>query len=278
MKVISTALILTWLTTNTHGLKPVGRINTRSFVRTLPPVDVTSVKAGRNAIDTINEYANRYKDINNLYRQNEAWVKDKTIDNPNFFTELGSGHKPSYLWIGCSDARVPANEVMGEDAGSVFVVRNVANTVCGTDFSLQSALQYAVCVLKVPHIIVCGHYDCGGVRASMKNQDHVPPLEDWLRNIRDVYRLHQKELDSIKDPEKRHRRLVELNVVEQCINLYKTGAVQQQRMASSQDVDMPFSIPRIHACVFDVKDGVLKPLQIDFEKFANQISDVYTLY
>jgi carbonic anhydrase len=143
---------------------------------------------------------------------------------------------------------------MGEDAGSVFVLRNVANMVVNTDFNLMAALQYAVNVLKIPHIIVCGHYDCGGVRASIANVDHVAPLENWLRNIRDVYRLHRAELDAISDPEKRHRRLVELNVIEQCVNLFKTGAVQRMRVQTFKD-GAEYTTPRIHPCVFDPATG-----------------------
>jgi carbonic anhydrase len=150
---------------------------------------------------------------------------------------------------------------MGEDAGSVFVVRNVANMVVATDFNVMAALQFGINVLKIPHIIVCGHYDCGGVRASIENKDHVPPLENWLRNIRDVYRLHQQELDEIDDPEDRCRRLVELNVVEQCINLFKTGAVQRRRVETYKS-KQPYSTPRIHACVFDPKVGKLVRLEV----------------
>jgi carbonic anhydrase len=159
-----------------------------------------------------------------------------------------------HSFLGCADARVPANEVIGEDAGSVFVLRNVANMVVNTDFNLMAALQYAVNVLKIPHIIVCGHYDCGGVRASIANVDHVAPLENWLRNIRDVYRLHRAELDAISDPEKRHRRLVELNVIEQCVNLFKTGAVQRMRVQTFKD-GAEYTTPRIHPCVFDPATG-----------------------
>jgi carbonic anhydrase len=182
---------------------------------------------------------------------------------------------------------------MGEDPGSVFVIRNVANLVVGTDFNLMSALQYAVAVLKVDHIILCGHYECGGIRASLETKDHVPPLENWLRNIRDVYvllllhyrtlcwallemndclpslsvfsyRLHRDELDSIQDPEYRHRRLVELNVVEQCINLFKTGVVQRRRVETFKE-GRPYTVPRIHACVFDPKTGDLNRLEVRFQ-------------
>lgn len=205
--------------------------------------------------------ANTDKDLKNVLNQNKEWKQNIVADDPSYFDELGSGHNPSYLWIGCADARVPANEIMGEDVGSVFVVRNVANMVVNTDFNLMSALQYAVDYLKIPHIIVCGHYDCGGVRASVETKDHVPPLENWLRNIRDVYRLHRDELDAIQDPEARHRRLVELNVEEQCLNLFKTGVVQRRRVASYKE-GQAYTTPRIHACVFDPKTGNLEKLDV----------------
>lgn len=210
-------------------------------------------------------YARTHKDINNLLENNEEWVKRKLDENPNFFKKLGSEHKPHYFWIGCSDARVPNNEIIGEDAGSVFTVRNVANLVVGTDFNLQSALQYAVSVLNVPHIIVCGHYDCGGVRASHTNMDHIAPLENWVRHIRDIYRIHAKELNAIKDPEKRHRRLVEINVKEQCLNLFKSGAVQRHRVETYARNDLAFSTPRIHGVVFDPKTGYLKEVEINWK-------------
>jgi carbonic anhydrase len=201
------------------------------------------------------------KNLENIFAQNKVWKESKLEKDPNFFSNLGSGHSPSYLWIGCADARVPANEVMGEEEGSVFVVRNVANMVVNTDFNLMSALQFAVDYLKIPHIIVCGHYDCGGIRASMEATDHVPPLENWLRNIRDVYRIHRKELNAIKDAEARHRRLVELNVIEQCINLCKTGAVQRRRVETFK-AGHPYTTPRIHACVFDPHTGLLEKLDV----------------
>lgn len=223
-------------------------------------------------------YSRTHKDIDNIISQNREWVSEQTFKQPDYYTSSGSVHKPQYLWIGCADARVEANEIMGEDAGSVFVVRNVANMVCNTDFNLMSALQYGINVLNIPHIIVCGHYDCGGVRASMEAKDHLPPLENWLRNIRDVYRLHRKELNAIKDPEQRHRRLVELNVIEQCINLFKTGAVQRKRMETYANSDMPFSNPRIHPCIYDPKDGLLKELKVDFKKKLKELGHVYDLY
>jgi carbonic anhydrase len=170
---------------------------------------------------------------------------------------------------------------MGEDAGSVFVVRNVANLVVNTDFNLMSALQYAVDVLKVEHIIVCGHYDCGGIRASMMTKDHVPPLENWLRNIRDVYRLHRVELDAIGDKEQRYRRLVELNVMEQSFNLFKSGAVQKRRIQTYKEKSekQPYTTPRIHACVFDPKTGVLNHLKdVNMQHYIEDFRSIYDLY
>ena len=155
------------------------------------------------------------KDLNSLLDANKAWAKRVEEQHPNLFEEIKKGHAPKILWIGCSDARVPANEIIGEPPGSVFVHRNIANQVGSNDVNCLSVIQYAVDVLKVKHIIVCGHYDCGGIRASTESKDHGSPLENWLRNIRDVYRLHRDELDKLSDPVKRQKRLVELNVIEQ---------------------------------------------------------------
>jgi len=217
------------------------------------------------------------KDLNHIFHQNHLWVESKKAADPLFFDKLGSIHRPDYMWIGCADARVPANEIMGEDAGQVFCVRNVANLVVATDFNLMSALQYAVDVLKVPHIVVCGHYDCGGIRASTQVKDHVPPLENWLRNIRDVYRLHRVELDLIKDPEEKHRRLVELNTIEQCINLFKTGAIQRRRLETFRK-GCRLTTPRIHACVYDPATGYMKRLEVDFKEYIDELHDIYDLY
>ncbi|GMH98946.1 hypothetical protein TrLO_g14229 [Triparma laevis f. longispina] len=242
----------------------VSRTNTASFA-TRMPVEKPSYKG----ID---------KSIDEVFENNQAWIDRKEAKDPNYFGALGSVHKPKYLWIGCSDARVPANEIMGLDAGDVFVLRNVANMVTGTDFNVMSALQYAVTALEVPHIIVCGHYDCGGVRASIENRDHTPPLENWLRSIRDVYRLHSSELNAIKDPEQRHRRLVELNVIEQCINLFKTGVVQRKRVETFRSDEFSITQPRIHAVVFDPATGKLNPLKVDFRHYIDELHDIYDLY
>lgn len=175
------------------------------------------------------EYFNRAgawddKDLKSLLNANKEWAKHMAEKTPGFFAELSRGHAPKILWIGCSDARVPANEIIGEPPGSVFVHRNVANMVISTDVNCMSVLQYAVDVLKVKHIVVCGHYECGGVRAALEPIDHGSPLEGWLRNIKDTYRLHKDELCGIEDLKDRQRRLVELNVEEQvCIPTTYTG-------------------------------------------------------
>lgn len=155
------------------------------------------------------------KDLGSLLTANKAWAQRMVHQQPNFFHEIKKGHAPKILWIGCSDARVPANEIIGEPPGSVFVHRNIANMVVNTDFNCMSVIQFAVSVLKVKHIIVCGHYDCGGIKASLQVNDFSSPLCNWVRNIRDTYRLHRDELNAITDPRLRQRRLVELNVVEQ---------------------------------------------------------------
>jgi carbonic anhydrase len=165
--------------------------------------------------------------------------------------------------------------MMGEEAGNIFVQRNVANLVVNNDMNLLSALQYGVGYLKVKDIIVCGHYECGGMRAAESATDHVAPLETWLRNIRDVYRLHKSELDAIKDPDVRHRRFVELNVIEQCLNVFKSGIVQQRRKETYLEGEM---LPRVHAMVFDPKSGDLKRIPFDFSEFSDDLNNIYGMY
>lgn len=211
----------------------------RSKNVSLPVVRFLSSKppAGSNPPGFDEDYFNRPgawddKNLRPLLDANKNWASRMRQENPRFFEEIRRGHAPKILWIGCSDARVPANEIMGEPPGSVFVHRNIANQVVNTDVNCLSVLQYAVDVLKVKHIIVCGHYDCGGVRASMENANHHSPLVNWLRNIRDIQRLHKTELDGIEDRQARQRRLVELNTIEQCLNVYKTEVVQRRRIAT----------------------------------------------
>lgn len=187
-----------------------------------------------------------------LLLNNKAWANEKVEDDPDFFKRLAETQTPEFLWIGCSDSRVPANEVTGTQPGEIFVHRNVANLVVNTDVNLLSVLSYAVGHLKVKHIIVCGHYGCGGVRASMTKTDFRPVLNMWLRNIKDVYRLHREELDAIENIDQRADRLTELNVKEQVINLAKTSIIQRT-WASEQR-------PHIHGWVYGLKDGVINPV------------------
>lgn len=222
-------------------------------------------------------------DLAHLLVANEEWTQNILKENPKFFEYNLKGHKPNILWIGCSDARVPANEVIGEPAGSVFVHRNVGNMVVNTDFNCMSVIQYAIDVLKVRHVIVCGHYDCGGIKAALTNKDHAPPLENWLRNMRDVHRLHYNELQALPDKMSVERRLVELNVIEQCLNIFKTGAVQRRRVQSYKamqdgDTSVKFVEPRIHPFVFEPTTGKAKRLDVHFSQTIKELSQVYDLY
>jgi carbonic anhydrase len=165
--------------------------------------------------------------------------------------------------------------MMGEEAGNIFCHRNVANLVVNTDMNLLSALQYGVAYLKVKHIIVCGHYECGGMRAAEATNDHTAPLETWLRNIRDVYRLHKDELNAITDPDARHRRFVELNVIEQACNVFKTSVVQSRRMETAAEGEV---LPKVHAMVFDPKSGDLKRIPVNFEEYMSEWGGAYDLF
>jgi carbonic anhydrase len=186
-----------------------------------------------------------------LLLENKAWATEKVTDDPDFFNRLAHLQTPEFLWIGCSDSRVPANEITGTQPGEIFVHRNVANMVVHTDLNLLTVLEYAVHHLKVKHVIVCGHYGCGGVKASMTNQN-FGIINKWLRNIKDVYRFHREELDSIKDEENRVNRMVELNVQEQVMNLAKTSIIQK---AWKQN-----HYPHLHGWVYGLKDGLIKPV------------------
>lgn len=206
-----------------------------------------------------------YEDI---FEHNRNWVKSRTEHDPHFFEKLAKEQHPDYLYIGCSDSRVPANEIMGLDAGEVFVHRNVANLVNNVDLNVMSVLNYAVRHLHVKHIIVCGHYNCGGVKAAMTPVD-MGLLNPWLRSIRDVYRLHFEELDAIKDEHARYNRLVELNVIEQATNIIKTAAVQLSYAENNY--------PIVHGWVFDLSTGHLKDLNIDFKATLQDIQKLYNL-
>lgn len=203
-----------------------------------------------------------------IFENNQKWVEEKTSHDKDFFEKLAKDQTPDYLYIGCSDSRVPANEIMGLEPGEVFVHRNVANLVVSIDLNVMSVINYAVKHLKVKHIIVCGHYNCGGVKAAMTPQD-LGILNPWLRNIRDVYRLHLNELDAIKDEKQRYDRLVELNVQEQCMNVIKTAVVQQLYDQTGY--------PEVHGWVFDLHNGLLNDLKIDFQKVLHDIQHIYNI-
>lgn len=203
-----------------------------------------------------------------VFESNRAWAAEQTARDPDFFKHLAAGQNPDYLWIGCSDSRIPAEQITGLEPGEAFVHRNIANLVCNTDLNVMSVITYAVQHLKVKHIVVCGHYGCGGVKAAMTAQD-MGLLNPWLRNIRDVYRLHETELDAIADEVARYDRLVELNVVEQCRNIIKTAPVQQS-YAKNQ-------FPVVHGWVFGFHDGLLKDLNFDHQKTLQHIRKIYNL-
>jgi carbonic anhydrase len=209
---------------------------------------------------------------------NKAWREKKLSEDPTFFKELGKEHKPDFLYIGCSDARLAVADLTGIKMGKLFVHRNIANMVVSSDLNLLSVLTYAIDHLHVKHILVTGHYDCGGIRASMKKLDFGGVLDAWLQNIRDVSRLHKDELDAIQDDEERHRRLVELNVMEQCLNLYKTSVVQKKRLDTHADKSQPFAYPRIHGLVFDPSTGILKKIDINYREKIAELHDLYDLF
>lgn len=187
-----------------------------------------------------------------LLEENKAWAAGKIAADPEFFHRLADIQKPDFLWIGCSDSRVPANEITGTQPGEIFVHRNVANMVFNTDVNLLSVLDYAVNHLMVKHIIVCGHYGCGGIKAATTNHDFKYVLNMWLRGIKDVYRLHREELDAITSENERVDRLVELNVQEQVQNLAKTSIIQRAWRKEQR--------PDIHGWVYGLKDGLIKPV------------------
>ncbi len=189
----------------------------------------------------------------NIFTANKRWVEEKLKQNPHYFIELSKGQQPPILWIGCSDSRVPANEITGTKPGEIFVHRNIANMVVHTDMNMLSVLDYAVNVLEVKHVIVCGHYGCGGVLAAMSNRQ-FGLLDNWLRQIKDVYRIHQHELDAITNYEEKGRKFVELNIIEQVYNLAKTSIIQNAWTKRSQ--------PHLHGLVYDISNGQLIDLDV----------------
>lgn len=202
-----------------------------------------------------------------LLQGNRDWVKQETAKDPDYFTRLAAGQNPDVLWIGCSDSRVPANQVTNTKAGQVFVHRNIANVCVHSDMNMLSVLDYAVNVLKVKHVVVSGHYGCGGVIAALSNKQ-FGLIDNWLRHIKDVYRLHSDEIDQISDPDLRVDRLVELNVMEQVYNLCTTTIVQN---AWKERADL-----EVHGWVIDIKTGYVKDLQVSSNN-ADNLGKVFAL-
>ncbi len=205
--------------------------------------------------------------IEQIFQNNKNWVSDKLAIDKDYFKNLSKGQNPGILYIGCSDSRVTAEEIMGIDPGDAFIHRNIANMVPNTDLSAMSVIDYAVQYLEVDHIVVCGHYYCGGVKAAMESKD-LGILNPWLRNIRDVYRMHAEELNTLTDEELRYKRLVELNVQEQCINVIKTAEVQ--KAYSKRGL-------KVHGWVFDIHSGELIDLKIDFNEVLQNVMEIYRL-
>jgi len=191
------------------------------------------------------------KDLEQIFENNKRWAQSVHASDPDFFNRLSTQQSPKYLWIGCADSRVPANQIMSLPPGDVFVHRNIANVIVHTDLNALSVIQYAVEVLKVKHIILCGHYGCGGVKAAMGNEQHGL-IDNWLRHIKDVQRFYTSELDLIKNEQEKYDKLCELNVIEQTNNIINTTIVQNA-LAAGQDL-------KIHGLIYDINDGLLKEL------------------
>ena len=206
-------------------------------------------------------------EIKSIFANNQKWIQEKEKNDPEYFKKLSYGQNQQILYIGCSDSRVTAEELMGAKPGEVFVLRNIGNVLPNSDISSISIINYAVVHLKVNHIIICGHYYCGGVKAAMQSAD-LGVLNPWLRNIRDVYRLHKDELNGIEDEEEKYKRLVEINVQEQCVNVIKYAEVQKANRERGLTV---------HGWVFDVHSGKLIDLKIDFDDILEHIMEIYRL-
>jgi carbonic anhydrase len=206
-------------------------------------------------------------DLNVVFENNEKWLEEKLKKDKDYFKKLGQGQSPKLLYIGCSDSRVIAEDLMGLGPGEVFVHRNIANLVVSIDLNAMSVINYAVNHLNINHIVVCGHYACTGIKAAMQSKD-MGILNPWLRNVLDVYKKHRIELDAIIDRDKRYDRLVELNVLEQCTNIIKIADVQRAHKERGL---------KIYGWVFNVHSGKLIDLKIDFDEVRNRISSVYHL-
>lgn len=207
-------------------------------------------------------------DFERIFTNNKKWVAEKLEKDPSYFDNLSKGQNPKFLYIGCADSRVTAEDLMGLQPGEVFIHRNVANLVVSTDNNINAVIQYAVEYLKVKYIIVCGHYECGGIKAALNPSD-MGQLNSWLQTLRDVYRFHRQELDAIADDQLRFDRLVELNVQEQCVNIVKIDHVQRAWYKTGY--------PKVYGWVFDVRTGKLKDLNLDLAKVFREIRSIYDL-
>ena len=203
--------------------------------------------------------------IGRLLKQNEEWVADQLREDPSYFSEMAKGQSPHTFWIGCADSRVPPEQLTRSGPGDLFVHRNVANLVIHTDFNLLAALDYAVEHLKVEHVVVCGHYGCGGVAAAMGNQD-FSIINKWIRSVKDTFQLNESDLKAIEDDDTRRDRLVELNVIEQVHNLSKTSIIQRAWASGAG--------PELHGMVYSLQDGRLKDLDVKYTS-ADSLEDVY---
>lgn len=240
----------------------------QEFKKAAPQKNIELIIGGIKQMENEELKENMRKSYQQLFDNNLKWIDQRTKEDPLYFEKLSQGQTPQYLFIGCSDSRVPANEITGTDAGEMFVHRNVANLVVNTDINMLSVVQYSVEVLNVKHIIVCGHYGCGGVREAMAHRSNGI-IDKWLRNIKDVMRLHKDELDAIKDDDLRYRRLIELNVQEQVFNLMKTSFIQKNRTQ--------YGFPEIHGWVYDLKNGKIIDLNVDIDKENNDYHDIYEI-
>ena len=200
-----------------------------------------------------------------IFEYNRKWVAEKLQQDENYFKRLAEGQSPEILYIGCSDSRVSAETITGLQPGEVFVHRNIGNLVPNTDLNVMSVINYAVCNLKVKHIVVCGHYHCGGVAAAIDTSD-AGLLNPWLRNIRDVYRLHQNEIDEYKDEDVKQKKLIEFNVREQCTNVLKIHEVQKAVKERGL---------KVHGWIFDIENGLLKDMNFDEEETLKLINSIY---
>jgi carbonic anhydrase len=207
----------------------------------------------------------RYQQV---FENNKKWISEKTSADKDFFKKMEKGQQPDFLFIGCSDSRVPANEILGLAPGEVFVHRNIANIVSGIDINVQAVIEYAVKHLHVKYIVVCGHYQCGGIKAAMQPSD-LGLLNGWLSNISDVYRTHFDELTSITNFELRHKRLVELNVIEQCLNVAKSACVQKAYLEGK--------LAGVFGWVYDVGTGELIDLKINIREVADKFREIYII-